>query len=81
MCLAHQQLWRQHSSTRAAVPIAGDILAAGAIAAAGTDFEAAGPDFEDVGPDFEAAGPYFEAARPDFEAAGPDFEAAGAMGP
>ena len=31
---------------------AGAILAAGAIAAAGPDFEAAGPDFKADGPDF-----------------------------
>ena len=41
--------------TRAAVP-------AGAIAAAGPDFEAAGSDFEAAGPDFEADGPDFEVA-------------------
>ena len=40
---------------------------AGAIAAAGPDFEAAGPDFEAAAPDFEAAGPDFEAAGPDVE--------------
>ena len=38
------------------------IPAAGAIAAAGPDFEAAGSDFEAAGPDFEAAGPDFEVA-------------------
>ena len=48
---------------------------AGAIAPAGA-IAAAGPDFEAAGPDFKAAGPDFEAARPDFEAAGPDLEAA-----
>ena len=43
---------------------AGAIAPAGAIAAAGPDFEAAGPDFKAAGPDFEAAGPDFEAAGP-----------------
>ena len=42
---------------RIAIPSAGAILAAGAIAAAGPDTKAAGPDFEAAGPDFEAAGP------------------------
>ena len=42
---------------------AGPIVPAGAIAAAGPDFEAAGPDFNAAGPDFEAASPDFEAAQ------------------
>ena len=55
---------------------AGAIAPAGAIAAAGPDFEAAGPDFKAAGPDFEVARPDLEAAGPDLEAAGPDLEAA-----
>ena len=62
LCLVQRQLWRQlellaararRSRACAAIP------AAGAIAAAGPDFEAAGSDFEAAGPDFEAAGPDF----------------------
>ena len=50
--------WRSRACPT--IPSAGDILAAGAIAAAEPDINAAGPDFE-------AAGLDFEAARPDVE--------------
>ena len=46
----------RRSRVRAAIPSAGAILAAGAVAAAGPDTKAAGPDFEAAGPGFEAAG-------------------------
>ena len=65
-----QRLWPKWAQSLALQPqqsraqdTAGAIAPAGAIAAAGPDFEAAGPDFKAAGPDFEAARPDFEAAQ------------------